>query len=73
MNYKNWDEDEDTFVKENYTSMRVSGMALMLNRSENSIRNRIYHLDLRLGDIKKSYKGWSKWTAEDDKILLDNA
>jgi len=72
MNRKNWSDDEDMFIKENYTRMRVAGMGTMLNRSENSIRNRIYHLGLKLGDVKNSYKGWYKWCGEDDRILLNN-
>lgn len=63
LEYKNWTQNEDEFLKENYHNCSFRICALELKRSFGSVRSRITSLKL----TKEK-----KWTLEEDIFLKEN-
>lgn len=63
LGHKNWTQNEDKFLKENYHNCGAHFCALELKRTFSSVRNRIILLKL---------KKEKKWTPEEDNFLKEN-
>ena len=60
---KNWTEDEDRFLTENYEALGSKGVAAALGRIPSACRNRAYRLK-----ITKNIT----WTSEEKQFLQEN-
>lgn len=51
--YAKWTEEEDAYLKNNYSIKKISDLSLELKRTKNSIKNRLQKLSLKLNQKEK--------------------
>lgn len=61
-----WNDDEITFLKDNYLNMTRKQLADYLNKTDNNVRTKLMELNLK--KIKKCGPSYN-WTIEEDKII----
>lgn len=69
--HKKWNDEMDSFLRDNYLALSSKEIGLKLNMSASSVKNRLHNLDLRLPEdlrqirsvvtqFKKGQAGWNK-------------
>ena len=67
---KRYTPEELKFIKNNYKKMTVEQIAKSLDRSEKAVRSKIEQLGLKLSNLKRNEP--FKWTADKEKVILEN-
>lgn len=65
---KGWAESEKTYLQENYRNKSLSEIGATLDRSENSVRNKL----IRMGLYEREIEGRKYWTDEEKAFIEDN-
>lgn len=69
----NWTKEEERILIENYSTLAVKDISLMLNRSISACRTKMYYLSKKRGKIiTRGKNSANKWTLEEDEFIKAN-
>lgn len=71
---REWTEQDDSFLKDNFRTLSLETIALRLNRSHVAVEHRLFKLQKKVDGYKKTFDQHfiKTWSAEDDAILRTN-